>query len=544
LLRYPNPNLPFDIEPDASDLQLGAIILQEGNPLAFFSRKLTAAQIKYSVIEKELLSFLEVLEMFRSMLWGARIRIYTDHKNLIHANFRSQRVLSWRMLVEDFKPEMFYKPGPLNVQADFLSRYPILPRSDEHALVLDQESLELCFAEAMLSYPVDIHVFPLDFATIRQAQQAEPALMALLPQDRFSYQEYHGTQLVCRQGNNDQWRIVTPQALIRDTIEWYHILLAHCGITRMIATIGTHFYFRNLKTHIEAYVQSCDICQRHKQPGQPYGHLPPRNDTAVPWEEVAVDLVGPWSVTLPDIGELRFHALTIIDTTTTISEMVRIDNKTSQHVAMLFENSWLARYPRPLRVIHDPGTEFIGIAFQSMLHTNGILPVPTTVKNPQANAVCERMHSTVGDMLRTILSTHPPNDAAELYETIDSILASAQYAIRAAIHRTLQISPGALVFHRDMLLPIPIIADYNLLRNRRQTLIDVNNRRENLRRRFHDYEVGDEVLKLTYKPATLEERASGPFIIQQVHVNGTITILRANDIYERINIRRVRPYRR
>jgi hypothetical protein len=95
-----------------------------------------------------------------------------------------------------------------------------------------------------------------------------------------------------------------------------------------------------------------------------------------------------------------------------------------------------------------------------------------------------------------------------------------------------------------MLLPIPIIADYNNLRNRRQTLIDENNRRENLRRRFRDYEPGDEVLKIVYNPATLQERAIGPFVIQQVHVNGTLTILRANDVYERINIRRVRPYRR
>ena len=428
--------------------------------------------------------------------------------------------------------------------ADFLSRYPILPRSAEHSTVLVDQHLDHCFYEAMLNYPVDIHVFPLDFGTIRQAQQHDPALLALLTQENFAYQEYYGTQLICRQGTNQQWRIVTPDALIQDTIEWYHILLAHCGITRMLATIGTHLYFRNMKTRIEAFVQTCDVCQRHKQPGQPYGHLPPRNDIAVPWEEVAVDLIGPWKINLPDIGELRFHALTIIDTTTTISEMVRLDNKTSQHVAMLFENTWQSRYPRPLRVIHDPGTEFIGIAFQSMLNINGIHPVPTTTKNPQANAVCERMHSPVGDMLRTILSTHPPRDVAEAYEIVDSALASAQFAIRAAIHRTLQISPGALVFQRDMLLPIPIIADCNVLRNRRQTLIDENNRRKNLRRRFRDYEPGDEILKIVYNPSTLQERAIGPFIIQQVHVNGTITILRANDIYERINIRRVRPYRR
>jgi hypothetical protein len=65
LPRYPDPNLPFDIEMDASKYQLGAIIKQANQTLAFYSRKLTAThQLKYSTIEKELLSILEVLEAF------------------------------------------------------------------------------------------------------------------------------------------------------------------------------------------------------------------------------------------------------------------------------------------------------------------------------------------------------------------------------------------------------------------------------------------------------------------------------------------------
>jgi hypothetical protein len=73
------------------------------------------------------------------------------------------------------------------------------------------------------------------------------------------------------------------------------------------------------------------------------------------------------------------------------------------------------------------------------------------------------MYITIGNMLRTTVSTHPPRDVTEADEIVDSSLASAQYAICAAIHRTLQIPPGALVFQRDMLLPIPIIADCNNL---------------------------------------------------------------------------------
>jgi hypothetical protein len=57
---------------------------------------------------------------------------------------------------------------------------------------------------------------------------------------------------------------------------------------------------------------------------------------------------------------------------------------------MQFKNIWLSHYPRPQHCIHDQGTEFIGAEFQYMLMQSGIKDdVPTTVQNPQANAICE-----------------------------------------------------------------------------------------------------------------------------------------------------------
>jgi hypothetical protein len=71
--------------------------------------------------------------------------------------------------------------------------------------------------------------------------------------------------------------------------------------------------------------------------------------------------------------------------------VVRIDNKTAANVSLHFENTWLARYPKPLYCIHDPGTEFLGHDFQFMLERNGIRARPTTAKNPQANCWRKRM---------------------------------------------------------------------------------------------------------------------------------------------------------
>ena len=93
MLAYPNFNEPFIIHTDASKTQLGAVISQNNKPIAFYSRKLSPAQTRYTTTEQELLAIVETLKEFRNILLGQQIKVYTDHQNLTYKNFNSERVM-------------------------------------------------------------------------------------------------------------------------------------------------------------------------------------------------------------------------------------------------------------------------------------------------------------------------------------------------------------------------------------------------------------------------------------------------------------------
>ena len=200
------------------------------------------------------------------------------------------------------------------------------------------------------------------------------------------------------------------------------------------------------------------MCQRTKLPGIGYGHLPPQNAILTPWFELAFDLIGPWQVTIGS-WVLSFQALTCIDTGTSLAEVICINNTSSKHISMLFENNWLARYPWPSHCVHNNGGKFMGAAFLHMLHANGIKDVTTTVKNPQANAICERLHQSISNSLRTMIHTYPPNSMDQINDIMDTCFVTATYASRVAVHCTLHMSPCTFIFQRDMILNTPLITD-------------------------------------------------------------------------------------
>ncbi len=122
LAAYLDHNKRFNVYSDASDFQLGACIIQEGRPVSYFLQKLTKSQQNYTMMEKEILSIIATLKNFWSVLLGANIHVFTDHKNLLFDTLKMQCVLRWRTKFEEFSPMLHYIESPCNILADNLLR--------------------------------------------------------------------------------------------------------------------------------------------------------------------------------------------------------------------------------------------------------------------------------------------------------------------------------------------------------------------------------------------------------------------------------------
>ena len=115
LLSFPNISKRFDIYTDASHTQRGSVITQDNKPIAFYIRKLNPAQTRYTTTEHELLGIVETLKEFRNILLGHDIHIYTDHKNLTYKTQNTERVMHWRLLIEELSPDLVYLEGEKNI---------------------------------------------------------------------------------------------------------------------------------------------------------------------------------------------------------------------------------------------------------------------------------------------------------------------------------------------------------------------------------------------------------------------------------------------
>jgi hypothetical protein len=129
-------------------------------------------------------------------------------------------------------------------------------------------------------------------------------------------------------------------------------------------------------------------------------------------------------------------------------------DKSSAMISELVNKTWFSRHPHCQHIIYDNGSEF-KLNFENLCAYR-VKRKPASIKNPQANAILERIHQVLMAMIRTseidMADSVAPSD-------IDAVLTNASWAIRSTYHTVLKASPGAAIFGRDMLFDIPFIAD-------------------------------------------------------------------------------------
>ena len=125
---------------------------------------------------------------------------------------------------------------------------------------------------------------------------------------------------------------------------------------------------------------------------------------------------------------------------------------------------------------------------------------------------------------------------------IDNALVTVVHASRCAVNHTVQTSLGAMVFNRDMMVNVPLIANLLAIGNRRQHLVDENLRRINAKQINHSYNIGNWVKFVEYSPDKLDCRNHGSYPIIRVFTNGTVHLQLAPHIQETLNTRKLFPY--
>ena len=247
------------------------------------------------------------------------------------------------------------------------------------------------------------------------------------------------------------------------TVQWYHHYLQHPGTNRLEETLVAIIWWRGTRPHIRKHVKCCVCCKFGKRCKHEYRHLQPKIAQVIPWNQVCVDLIGPYTIKAEAKTVMVFMCLIIIDPATSWFEIVELPNKDMTYIwdkdkeeikeviidkslaciARLFNKSWLSRYPRAVSIVYDNGSEF-KLFFENVYECFQLKYKPTTIKNPQANAILEIIHQVVTNMMQT--SSLDVQETCTL-DMIDDFIANVGRAICSTHHTVLGCTQGAAIFN-------------------------------------------------------------------------------------------------
>ena len=268
LLVLPNFDKMFEIECDASGVGIGAVLMQEGKPIAYFSEKLNGAALNYPTYDKEMYALVRALETWQHYLLPKEFVIHTDHESLKHLkgqNKLNKRHARWSEFIESFPYVIKYKQGKDNIVADALSqRYALLSTLD--AKLLGFEHIK------------ELYVNDQDFGNVFNACE-KGAFGKFYRHNDFLFKES---------------KLCVPQSSMRKLlVKEAHEggLMGHFGIAKTLDVLHEHFFWPNMKHDVEKYCANCITCLQAKSKAKPHGLYMPLPVPTSPWVDISMDFV-------------------------------------------------------------------------------------------------------------------------------------------------------------------------------------------------------------------------------------------------------------
>ncbi|UYV64119.1 hypothetical protein LAZ67_2006616, partial [Cordylochernes scorpioides] len=430
ILGHFNPNAPTYVHTDASNIGIGATLVQdiggEEKVISYLSRTLSKAEQNYSNTEKECLAVVWSMSKLRPYLYGRHFKIVTDHHALCwlkNLKDPTGRLARWALKIQEYDFDIIHKSGKKHLDADGFSRGP-LPETDW------DEDFERLF---------------LNQITDEEDKFIESVKKNLNGSRRSIAQNFKEEDgCLFKKNPNPEgraWLLVVPENKKREIMKEYHNHMSngHLGVARTMYRIKSKYFWPSMLKDVSEFVKTCHLCQSRKGSNQlPSGLLQPIPPANFPFERIGIDFVGP----LPSTKNRKKWIIVLTDYYTRYAETRAVSEATVKEVSKFLVEDIFLRHGAPQYLISDRGSQFTSNLMKEVMKTCKIKHCFTTSYHPQTNGLTERLNRTLINMLSMYVNTDQKN--------WDEILPFITHAYNTTIQETTGYSPFFLMFGREL----------------------------------------------------------------------------------------------
>jgi len=422
ILSLPDFNKVFEVHCDASNVGIGAVLSQEGKPIAYFSEKLNDCRKKYSTYDKELYALIQALRHWRHYLIHKEFLLFSDHDALKYINGQHKlntRHAKWVEFLQSYTFHIKHKPGVQNKVADALSR---------------RYSLLNTLQVKIIGFDVVKELFESDedFKGIwRDSQEA-------------TVRDYKIEGGYLFRGNS----LCIPKCSLRELIiHDTHSggLGGHFGRDKTLALMKSSFYWPHMIKDVSRYINRCRTCHIAKTHSQNSGLYMPLPVPLRPWEDVSLDFV----VGLPRTQRNKDSVMVVVDRFSKMAHFIPC-NKTldASHIACLYFNEIVKLHGIPKTITSDRDVKFVGHFWRTLWRKLGTSLQFSSSHHPQTDGQTEVTNRSLGNLIRSIVG--------DKIRQWDLSLPQAEFAYNSSVNRTTGLSPFHVVYGKNPTSPLDL----------------------------------------------------------------------------------------